>query len=171
MKKNGIESVLRSFYYALRGIAFCIRHERHIRIHLCAAAYVLYFAAFYGFSPAEYAVLIITCAAVIGTELMNTAVEVVIDKISPKFNIFAMIGKDIAAGAVLLSAISAAAVGVVMLWNVEVFYRIWLYFTADWWKPALLLLSMAAAVVFIASARPRKTGAQRKDMEELKGKE
>ncbi len=156
-----IRSVLKSFYCALRGIAFCLRHERHLRIHLVATAYVLYFASFYGFTPAEYAVLILTCVVVIALELINTAIEVVIDKVSPRFNIFAMMGKDVAAGAVLFGAIGAIAIGITMLWDIAVFVKIWEYFTSDFIKPSILLVSIVASIIFIATTKKRRVGSQR----------
>ena len=156
--RNRLSGLIKSFYCAGRGIAFCLRHERHFRIHLCAAAYVFYFSAFYDFDRAEYAVLILTCAAVISMEIVNTAIEVVIDKVSPRYNVFAMIGKDIAAGAVLLTAVGAIAVGIFMFWDIGTFVKIFEYFTSDLIKPAILIISIALAVWFIMSAKPRKTG-------------
>ena len=156
--RNRLSGLIKSFYCAGRGIAFCLRHERHFRIHLCATAYVMYFSTFYEFTKIDYAVLILTCAAVIAAEIFNTSVEVVIDKISPKYNIFAMIGKDIAAGAVLFTSAGAVAVGVFMFWDIGRFVDIFTYFTADIIRPLILLATMALAVWFIMSARPRKIG-------------
>ncbi|MBR5091824.1 MAG: diacylglycerol kinase family protein [Ruminiclostridium sp.] len=165
MKKRS--GVLKSFYFAGRGIAFCLRHERHLRIHLVMTAYVMYFSTFYNFTKTDYGVLILTCAAVISMEIINTAVEVVIDKVSPKYNIFAMIGKDIAAGAVLFSAVGAIAVGIFMFWDPAAFVRIFEYFTSDFIKPLILLATLVASVLFIMHAKPRKLGHKRTD----KGKE
>ena len=159
---NKFTEVFKSFYLAGRGIAFCLRHERHLRIHLTATAYVMFFSYFYDFSRTDYAVLIITCAAVISTEIINTAIEVVIDKVSPRYNVFAMIGKDIAAGAVLFTTVGAIAVGVFMFWDIDKFVEIFTYFTADLIRPTLLLISLICAVLFVMSAKPRKTGNKRK---------
>ena len=166
MKK--LSGVLKSFYCAGRGIAFCLRHERHLRIHLAATAYVMYLSTFYDFTKTDYAVLILTCAAVISMEIINTAVEVVIDKVSPRYNIFAMIGKDIAAGAVLFSAIAAIAVGVFMFWDPAAFVRIFEYFTSDFIKPLILLATLVLAVWFIMSAKPRKLGNKKSKGNETK---
>ena len=149
---------LRSFYCAGRGIAFCMRHERHFRIHLAATAYVMYFASFYDFTGTDYAVLAVTCASVISMEIINTSVEVVIDKVSPKYNIFAMIGKDLASGAVLFSALGAVAIGFFMFWDTAVFVKIFDYFSSSFLRCALLLLSVTASAVFVVSARPRRAG-------------
>ena len=159
--RNRLSGLLKSFYCAGRGIAFCLRHERHFRIHLCATVYVMYFSSFYDLSRGDYAVLVLTCASVIAAEIFNTSIEVVIDKVSPRFNVFAMIGKDLAAGAVLVAAVGAVAVGVFIFWNIAKFVYIFEYFTAEWYRIPLLLASAALAVWFIMSAKPRKTGNKR----------
>lgn len=159
---NKLTEAFRSFFFAGRGIAFCLRHERHLRIHLAATVYVIFFSFFYDFGRTEYAVLILTCAAVIGTEIMNTAIEVVIDKLSPQYNVYAMMGKDIAAGAVMFTAIGAIAVGCFLFWDIEVFGEIFAYFTSDIIRPLLLLASLVMTVWFIMSAKPRKTRLKRK---------
>lgn len=158
---NKLTGVIRSFYFAGRGIAFCLRHERHLRVHLTVTAYVMSFSSFYEFTKTDYAVLILTCAAVVSAEIFNTAVEVVIDKVSPKYNVFAMIGKDIAAGAVLFTAVGAIAVGIFMLWDIGTFVKIFEFFTSDIIKPLILLISLVLSGLFIFSAKPRKTGSKR----------
>lgn len=160
-----LSDAVRSFYCAGRGIAYCLRHERHLRFHIVMTAYVMYFSSFYDFTRTDYAVLILTCAAVISTEIINTSIEVVIDKMSPNYNVFAMIGKDIAAGAVLFASLAAIAVGFFMFYDIETLLRIAHYFTSDFIKPAILLVSLGLAVWFILSAKPRKTGNRRSSKE------
>ena len=159
---NKLKEAFRSFFLAGRGIAFCLRHERHLRIHLVASAYVLYFSTFYNFSRTDYAVLILTCVSVIAMEIVNTSVEVVIDKLSPRYNVFAMMGKDIAAGAVLFTAIGAIAVGLFLFLDIDVMAGIIGYFTSDIIKPVILIASLVLAIWFIMSAKPRKLGNKRK---------
>lgn len=152
---NRIKKLGMSFVYAARGIIYCIRHERNIRIHIVALLYVIYFSSFYDFTKAEYAVLIITCAVVMALELVNTAIEVVIDKVSPKFSVFAMMGKDIAAGGVLIGAVGAVAVGVILFWDTAVFVEIFTYFTSAWLRPVILFISAVLAVLFIGKTKKR----------------
>jgi diacylglycerol kinase len=159
---NKLTEAFRSFYLAGRGIAFCLRHERHFRIHLIATVYVMFFSLFYSFDRTDYAILILTCAAVISMEIVNTSVEVVIDKVSPQYNVYAMIGKDIAAGAVLFTTIGAIAVGIFMFWDIETIAKIIGFFTSDPVRLALLLVSFALSVWFIMKAKPRKLGNKRK---------
>lgn len=152
---NRIQKLGMSFVYAVRGIAYCIRHERNIRIHITAFLYVLYFSTFYAFSKAEYAVLILTCVIVMALELINTAIEVVIDKMSPKFNVFAMMGKDIAAGGVLIGAIGAVIVGVILFFDLDKFNLIFKYFTEKWYRPVILVISFVLSILFIGNTKKR----------------
>ena len=110
---------LKGFYYAGRGIVLAVR-ERNFRFHLCAMAFVIFFAAkFYDFSRGEWAALLLTCGAVLSLEAVNTAIERLCDKLSPKQDPKIGAVKDIAAGAVLISAIIAVAVGVCLFRDVE----------------------------------------------------
>ena len=154
-RKNSLKRVGKSFFCAFRGIVYCVRHERNLRFHFVAAVYVFYFSTFYDFSRAEYAVLALVCAFVIAAELMNTALEVMIDKISPRFNVFAMIGKDIAAGAVLVSAVAALIVGVILFWDIPTFVRIFEFFISGWLPPIFLLVSAVLSFLFVFSAKER----------------
>lgn len=147
--------LLKSFQYAINGIAFCVRHERNMRIHIVAMLYVAFFSQFYDLMRSEIILLIITCALVMITELVNTSIEVIIDKVSPNYSPLAKISKDIAAGAVLLSAISAVIVGLVLFWDLERFKLIWEYFTSDWSKLVMLIGFSTIAVVFIRSGKKR----------------
>lgn len=152
---NRIKKLGMSFVYAARGIVYCVRHERNIRIHIVALLYVLYFSTFYDFTKAEYAVLILTCAVVMSMELINTSIEVVIDKVSPKFNVFAMMGKDIAAGGVLISAVGAVIVGIVLFCDFEKIGIILNYFVSSWYRLIILAVSIALAVLFIGNTKKR----------------
>lgn len=152
---NRIKKLGMSFVYAGRGIIYCIRHERNIRIHIIALLYVLYFSTFYDFSKAEYAVLILTCVVVVALELINTAIEVVIDKMSPKFNVFAMMGKDIAAGGVLVGAIGAIIVGIILFLDVDKLIIIFKYFTDEWYRSIILVISFILSILFISNTKKR----------------
>ena len=131
-----------------------MRHERNMRIHLVAALYIAFFSAFYSFSKSEIILLVITCALVMIFEVLNTSIEVIVDKVSPKYSPLAKVAKDAAAGAVLLSAIMAIIVGVILFFDIEKFKLIWLFFSE--WSNLLLFAGLSAiAVVFIASGKKR----------------
>ena len=149
-------SLAKSFKYALNGIRFCVRHEKNMRIHIVAALYVLYFSQFYNFTRAEYILLILTCVIVLSLEMLNTAIEVVIDKVSPEYSALAKVGKDVAAGAVFVSALAAVIIGVFLFWDIDTFRIIWEYFTGDIFNLAMLIGISGCAFLFINSAKKRK---------------
>lgn len=148
-------SLLSSFRFAVRGISHCVRYERNFRIHLVAAAFVLYFAHFFPFSALRWMILLLTVAAVLLAEMLNTAVERISDMLSPQYSRLARLSKDIAAGAVLLIALVAVAIGIIFFWDAAVLAEIAVYFTGAWYRLPLLLLAAAVGLIFIF---PKKSG-------------
>jgi diacylglycerol kinase (ATP) len=110
-------SIVWSFNHAIDGIVYALRTQRNMRIHVAAATLVLVAALFFRVSRVEFLMLMLTIAFVIGTELVNTAVEATIDVSTQSFDPVAKIGKDVAAGAVLVSSISAVVVGYVVFFG------------------------------------------------------
>ena len=113
-RKNGVSGLASSFRWALSGIWQATRSQRNMKIHWLAAVLAVGAGAWLGLGPGEWAAVILACAAVLGAECMNTAVEAVVDLASPERHPLAKRAKDCAAGAVLLCAIGAAATGVVV---------------------------------------------------------
>ena len=147
---------LRSFVYAGRGIWFCIRHERNFRIHMSAAIYVLLFAPYFSLTRGEWAALLAVVALVLAAEAVNTAVEQVVNLASPRRRTRARVAKDVAAGAVLLCAGAAVAVGFILFARWDVWTCILSDFRTNWWKPVLLLLSLPLSLWFIISGGRRR---------------
>ena len=140
---------LKSFKFALCGIGRAICTEGHMRFHLVAAFYVLMFSAFYRFSAAQTAILILLISLVIAAELVNTAIENVCDLVTKEQNPYIKAAKDMAAGAVLALSIGAAAVACVFFIDFKVIPKIFSFFAE---RPALLILlilSAAASVIFV----------------------
>ena len=109
--KDRSENVLQSFRFAFAGIVHAVTHQRNVRIHFLAAAVVVVLAGLLRVSPVEWAILILTVGFVIATEMMNTAIEAVVDLASPDFHELAKVAKDVAAGAVLVAAVAAVIIG------------------------------------------------------------
>lgn len=147
-------SLINSFRCAFKGIAFVAQHERNMRIHMVFVLYVAFFSAFYDFSKTEIAVLVITCALVMIFEILNTSIEVIVDKVSPKYSPLAKVAKDAAAGAVLLSAVMAVIVGIVLFFDIEHFKLILLYFS-EWTNTLMFIGFSAIALVFVTSGKRR----------------
>ncbi len=106
-----MKSFLKSVHYAMSGIRYGFQKERNIRIHFFATLLVCLLAAYLGFSPMEWMVLSLTIGFVLTAELFNTAIEKAIDVATKDYHELAKIAKDVAAGAVLISAIVSIIVG------------------------------------------------------------
>jgi len=99
-----------NFGFAYRGILFSFS-ERNIRIHYAAAVCAINAGLVLNISPIEWIVLVMMISLVIALEMVNTAIEIVVDMVCPDHNEFAGKAKDIAAGAVLIAAKAAVVVG------------------------------------------------------------
>ena len=104
-------SIFESFNYAIEGIIHVLRTQRNMRIHFGAAVAVLVAALAFDVSRLELIALLIAIAFVLIAEMINTAVEAAVDVASTSFDPMAKLAKDIGAGAVLIAAINAIAVG------------------------------------------------------------
>ena len=117
-----------SFHFAASGLMYALRHERNLRFHFIFALVVLAMALVCGFSALEICFLALTIGFVIIAEMLNTAVEKMVDYVSPQWSANAKIAKDVAAGAVLVSAFFAAVVGLVLFLRPQVIHRILNFF-------------------------------------------
>ncbi|WP_246206616.1 diacylglycerol kinase family protein [Virgibacillus ihumii] len=102
------------FSFACNGLRAVIKSERNFRIHLAAAVFVIAAGLFFRLALLQWAIIFLTIALVLITEMINTAVEKMIDYIKPEINHNAKVIKDISAGAVLLSAIIAVIIGLLI---------------------------------------------------------
>ena len=104
----------KSFGYAVEGIFTCIRNERNMKIHLAVAALVVIAGWILGLSITEWCICLGLFGLVMALELVNTAVEAVVDLVTTERHPLAKTAKDTAAGAVLIAAIMAAIVGLLI---------------------------------------------------------
>lgn len=100
-----------SFKYAWEGIIAALRKEPNLKFHFLVAIVVLIISAFLKISRQDLMIIIILIGFVIAVELTNTAIEAVVDEFVDVKHPGAKLAKDISAGAVLVSAITAALVG------------------------------------------------------------
>lgn len=145
--------VFKGFWWALRGIWQCIREEWHFRFHLVIAFYVVLLTPYFSLTRGEGAVLVLTLSAVLAAELFNSAVERAVDRISPERHPLAAAAKDMAAGAVLVTAIASVAVAILLYGKPEVWQQIFADFGEHIYKPILLAVSAVLAVLFIVKRR------------------
>jgi diacylglycerol kinase (ATP) len=104
-------SIIESFNFAIEGLIHVLRTQRNMRIHFAVAVIVIVLAVVVGVSRIELIALLISIAFVLIAEMINTAIEGAIDAATTSFDPMAKLAKDIAAGAVLIAALNAVAVG------------------------------------------------------------
>ena len=114
MKKNRKDPITRSFGYAFEGIRTGILKERNMKIHCLAVILVTAAGTFLGLSAVEWCICLLLFALVISLELVNTAVEAVVDLVTEERKPPAKIAKDTAAGAVLFASLAAVIIGCII---------------------------------------------------------
>lgn len=108
------KSLINSFKYACMGIKSAIKSERNMKIHVLATLIVTALGFILGLDPLEWVACIFSIVIVISSEMLNTAIETIVDLVSPNINPLAKKAKDIAAGSVLVMAIGAFLVGLII---------------------------------------------------------
>lgn len=102
-----------SFGHALRGVKVLLR-QPNARIHAVAAVLVVALGAWWRIAASEWLAVVLAVVLVIGAEALNTALELVVDLVSPEWHALARDAKDTAAAAVLVCSVGAAVVGAVV---------------------------------------------------------
>lgn len=115
--KNQLQNRINSFKYAFKGIADLFKTQIHARIHAFFTVLVIGGGIFFNISKTEWLICILSIAIVLAAEAINTALEYVVDLVSPEYNELAGKAKDVAAGAVLILAIAATIIGFMIFWN------------------------------------------------------
>ena len=111
---NELRKRINSFGYAFKGIASLLKREHNAWIH-CMAIVVVTLAGFYfGITRTEWCIVCLCFGMVLAAEGFNTAIERLVDLVSPDFHPVAGDVKDVAAGAVLICAIAAAIIGMII---------------------------------------------------------
>ncbi|HRZ97624.1 MAG TPA: diacylglycerol kinase family protein [Paludibacter sp.] len=105
---------VRSFLFALQGVRQVFTTEANMRIHLVFTALVIICGFIFKISVTEWMFCLMSFGWVISMEMMNTAIEKYVDFVTPEYHTAAGHAKDIAAGAVLISALFAAIVGLII---------------------------------------------------------
>lgn len=157
MKK--IKGLLLSFKYAFCGIWTAIKNERNMRIHIVCMIYMYSFLTltdWFVLTSRDWALLFIANAIVLMGELINTAVESVVDLVTSEKKPLAKIAKDTAAGAVLVGAIFAVCVGIAVLGQKDAFIKLFDYFSTHILSLIIFVISFILASVFMLCGFPKK---------------
>ena len=105
---------VRSLDFAIEGVLHAAKNQRHMRYHFYSAFIALLLSYVIGVSKIEFMIISIAVMAVLLAEMLNTSIEALVDLLSPEKREHARVAKDIAAGAVLLTAFGALLVGYVV---------------------------------------------------------
>ncbi len=105
-----------SFLYAAKGLGYAFVTQRNFRIHVCFALGAFGLGFLLGLNKTDLAIMALTATSVLVVELLNTAIESVVDlAIGKRFHPLAQIAKDCSAGAVLVASISSVLIAVLLL--------------------------------------------------------
>lgn len=105
------------FKHAQEGVLHCFRTQQHMRYHFYTLVAVLLSGLLLNLDNRDMLVLVFAVTLVIVAEMFNTAIEAVVDLVTENYNPIAKLAKDIAAGAVLLSAMNAVIAGVLIFFG------------------------------------------------------
>lgn len=111
-KKN--KNILESFKYGFLGLFETIKRERNIKIAFFLIIFGTIISWFLKLSMMEWVVVILMSVIVVSLEMMNTAIEAVVDMVMPNIHPLAKLAKDTAAGAVVLSVVVAFIIGLII---------------------------------------------------------
>nr|WP_068892433.1 diacylglycerol kinase family protein [Pedobacter panaciterrae] len=105
---------IKGFGYAFSGIIYAFKTQLNFKFHIVALLLTAIAGWYFTLSVHEWLWIVAAAAIVLITELLNTAIEVLVDLISPNFNPKAKIIKDVAAASVLIAAIGSAIIGLII---------------------------------------------------------
>jgi diacylglycerol kinase (ATP) len=105
---------IESFNAAVEGFIYVLKTERNMRIHFLAAFFFIVLGIYLNFTYLELTALCVIIVMVLASEMINTAIELIVDMIKSEFHPIARIIKDVSAGAVLLASINAVVVGYIL---------------------------------------------------------
>lgn len=105
------KSLSKSFKHALEGFLHTLRHNRNLRIHLIVAMAVVVLSIFFRINKYEMSVLGVVILLVISSEMINSAIEEMVNLITSEHRKEAKVAKDVAAGMVLVAAVGSLIIG------------------------------------------------------------
>jgi diacylglycerol kinase len=113
-KKFSISRRIKSFGYAIKGIFIAFKTQHNIWIHSLAIIVVLTAGFIFKLDALEWCLVVLAIGLVLVSEMINTAIEWLVDLVSPEYKEKAGLIKDVAAGAVLIAAIISVIIGIIV---------------------------------------------------------
>lgn len=144
-----IQKLSKSITYAMHGILQCLHTERNLRIHTTAAVYVTALALMARLDKIQLAILFLCYACMMCAEMLNTAVEYLLERDGGGFDSFVRDAKDIAAGAVFVVALFCIVIGALFFLNAAAIGNIIAFVTDHLWVLVVFAVSAPVAVGYI----------------------
>ena len=113
-REKGLKKFVRSFEYPIKGLRYAYRNEQNLAVDVGIALIVVLAGFIFKVSITEWALLALTIGLVISCELINTAIEAVVDLVTEEYHPLAKVAKDTSAAAVFIFAIVAVIVGIII---------------------------------------------------------
>lgn len=113
-KFNDMQKFIKGFGYAFAGLGHALKTQLNFRVHCLALVLVVLLGWYFKLTAQEWLWIALACGFVLASELFNTAIEVLVDLVSPEIHPKAKIIKDVSAAAVLIAAIAAMLVGLLI---------------------------------------------------------
>lgn len=113
-KKENHPTFVKSFLFAIQGFRTAWKTERNIKVMACGGAFAVVMGIVLQFDLISWALVLLCCGVVIAAELLNTAIETIVDLVSPEYHPLAGRAKDISAGAVWALSFVVAVVGIIV---------------------------------------------------------
>ena len=146
---NEFRELKKSFLNAFKGISYCIKNERNIRIHIFMVVFIFTFSFFFELSIFEYAVLTLAIGVVIVCEIINTAIEALVNLSSPSYSSWAKIAKDVAAGGVFFSSLIAVVIGFFFFFKKEKLIETIVFIFTTWHVLLIFIFILVFGFFFI----------------------
>lgn len=137
-----------SFRYAFSGVWYALGTQRNLRVHVIVGVLAVLLSWLLAIALWAFVVILLASIAVMALELVNTAVETVVDLVSPEFHPLAKVAKDVAAGSVLVATLGAFLLGlIIFLPHVG---QVWPDFVLRWNQSPSDTLAVFAVAIFIS---------------------
>jgi len=161
-----MKKLIDSFNAAIEGFFYAFLSQRNMRIHFLTAISILLLAIYLNFTRVELMLLCITASLVLITEMLNTSIEIILDKVSRKYAHWVRRVKDVAAAAVLVASINALIVGYFLFFRNVIFTEFTKGMTkiaqSDWHISFFILILLIGIVLvtksFFRRGRPLRGG-------------
>lgn len=114
IKKRGLTRFVRSFSFSISGLKYAYKYEQSMFVHVIATICVITANIIFKVQPIEWLITVLAIGMVLAAELINTAIEAIVDMVTLEFHPLAKIAKDCGSAATFVLAVMAAVIGVVV---------------------------------------------------------